>query len=79
MASICLLDSSVIIDAINDRDSRSAQLLNLVGEGTLLACCSIDMTEVYTGMQPHEAKRTEDFLSSLEFYPVAWEVAKYAW
>jgi len=30
------------------------------------------------GMRPHEAVRTEEFLSSLEFYPVTWEIAKYA-
>ena len=30
------------------------------------------------GMRPNEAERTEEFLASLEFYPVTWEVAKYA-
>ena len=30
------------------------------------------------GMRPNEAERTEAFLASLEFYPVTWEVAKYA-
>jgi len=30
------------------------------------------------GMRPGEAARTEAFLASLEFYPVTWEVAKYA-
>jgi predicted nucleic acid-binding protein len=29
-------------------------------------------------MRPNEAMRTEKFLASLEFYPVTWEVAKYA-
>jgi predicted nucleic acid-binding protein len=30
------------------------------------------------GMRPNETERTEVFLASLEFYPVTWEVAKYA-
>jgi predicted nucleic acid-binding protein len=30
------------------------------------------------GMRPHETERTEEFLASLEFYPVTQEVAKYA-
>jgi predicted nucleic acid-binding protein len=29
-------------------------------------------------MRPNEAAKTEAFLASLEFYPVTWEVAKYA-
>jgi hypothetical protein len=41
MASSCLLDSTVIIDAINDRNGRSQLLEELLAEGTLLACCPI--------------------------------------
>jgi predicted nucleic acid-binding protein len=78
MASTCLLDSTVIIDVINDRNSRSQLLEGLLAEGTLLACCPINVTEVHMGMRPNEAGKTEEFLSSLEFYPVTWEVAKYA-
>jgi predicted nucleic acid-binding protein len=78
MASTCLLDSSVIIDVINDRNRRSQLLEGLLAEGTLLACCPINVTEVSMGMRPNEANRTEVFLASLEFYPVTLEVAKYA-
>ncbi len=78
MATTCLLDSSVIIDAINDRNGRSELLDKLIGQGTLLACCPINVTEVYMGMRPHEAEKTAEFLASLEFYPVTWEIAKYA-
>jgi predicted nucleic acid-binding protein len=78
MASTCLLDSTVIIDAINNRNSRSQLLEGLLAEGTLLACCPINVTEVCMGMRPSEAEKTEAFLASLEFYPVTWEVAKYA-
>jgi predicted nucleic acid-binding protein len=78
VASTCLLDSTVIIDAINDRNHRSQLLEGLLAEGTLLACCSINVTEVCMGMRPKEAAKTEAFLASLEFYPVTWEIAKYA-
>jgi predicted nucleic acid-binding protein len=78
MATTCLLDSTVIIDAINDRNGRSELLEGLIAEGTMLACCPINITEVYMGMRPTEALRTDEFLASLEFYPVTWEVAKYA-
>src|SRR5580704_12641030 len=78
MAATCLLDSTVIIDAINDRNGRSQLLETLLVEGTLLACCPINVTEVYMGMRANEAEKTEEFLASLEFYPVTWEIAKYA-
>jgi predicted nucleic acid-binding protein len=78
MPSTCLLDSTVIIDAINDRNGRSELLENLISEGILLGCCPVNITEVHMGMWPHEAKKTEEFLESLEFYPVTREVAKYA-
>jgi predicted nucleic acid-binding protein len=78
VASTFLLDSSVIIDAINGRNGRAELLEELVEEGTLLACCPINITEVYMGMRPHETEKTEVFLASLEFYPVTQEIAKYA-
>jgi predicted nucleic acid-binding protein len=78
MSAVCLLDSSVIIDAINDRNDRNELLEQMIGRGILLACCPIQVTEVYMGMRPNEAARTQQFLESLEFYPVTWEIAKYA-
>jgi predicted nucleic acid-binding protein len=73
-----LLDTSVIIDVLNGRSQRGCLLEDLVARGALLACCSINVTEVYMGVRPHEAAKTDAFLHSLEFYPVTWEVAKYA-
>lgn len=78
MIGTCLLDSTVIIDAINDRNGRSELLDDLIGQGILLACCPINVTEVYMGMRPNEAEKTQEVLASLEFYPVTWEIAKYA-
>jgi predicted nucleic acid-binding protein len=78
MPSTCLLDSSVIIDAINNRNRRSELLDGMLAQGILLACCPINVTEVFMGMRPNEARKTEEFLASLEFYPVTWEVAKQA-
>lgn len=73
-----LLDTSVIIDALNDKRGRRDLLLGLVKQGHLLACCPINMTEVYTGMRPKEEKATEDFLRSLEYYDVTWPIARIA-
>jgi len=49
-----LLDSNVIIDTLNDRNDRPRLLAELSHQDILLACCSINVTEVYMGMRPGE-------------------------
>jgi predicted nucleic acid-binding protein len=73
-----LLDSSVIIDALNDRKGRRELLAKLSEQEILLACCAVSVTELYMGIRPTEEARTQQFLRSLEFFPVTWEVAKLA-
>lgn len=71
-----LLDTSVIIDALNGKRGRRDFLLGLVKQGHLLACCPINVTEVYAGMRPKEETATEEFLRSLEYYHLTWPVAR---
>ena len=42
-----LLDTSLIIDAINGKRDRGQFLKGLLEQGHLLACCPINVTEVY--------------------------------
>ena len=73
-----LLDSSVLIDALNDRNGRPQLLAQFSQQDILLACCAVNVTELYMGMRPGEEAKTEKFLRSLEFYPVTWEIAQFA-
>ena len=73
-----LLDSSVLIDVLNDRNGRPQLLTQISQQNILLACCAVNVTEIYMGMRPGEEAKTEKFLRSLEFYPVTWEVAQLA-
>jgi len=73
-----LLDTSVIIDALNNRRGRRDLLLDLVKRGSLLACCPINVTEIYAGLRPKEEEATEEFLRSLEYYHVTWPAARLA-
>jgi predicted nucleic acid-binding protein len=73
-----LLDTSVIIDVLNSKRDRGQLLKDLLSQGDLLACCSINISEIYAGMRPKEEARTEQFLRSLEYYEVDWEVARLA-
>ena len=78
MATTYLLDSDVIIDALNGKSGRHLFLQGLLQEGRLLACCAVNVTEVYAGLRPHEEERTQAFLDSLDYYPVSRETAREA-
>lgn len=73
-----LLDTSVIIDALNNKRNRRELLLNLLRQGHLLACCPINVAEVYAGLRPKEEPATEEFLRTLEYYHITWPVARMA-
>jgi hypothetical protein len=76
--SIYLLDTSVIIDALNNQRRRGELLTDLVQQGHLLACCSINVTEVYAGMREGEQPGTTELLESLQYYPVTFPIARLA-
>jgi len=73
-----LLDTSVIIDAINDKKGRRQLLRDLIEQGNTLGCCPINITEVYTGLRPNEEQATRRFLQSLNLYPLTFSVAELA-
>ena len=76
--SIYLLDTSVIIDALNNKRKRGELLTELALQGHLLACCSVNVTEVYAGVREDEESRTAELLESLQFYPVTFPIARLA-
>lgn len=76
--AIFLLDTSVIIDALNNKRSRPALLLDLLKAGHVLACCPINITEVYAGLRPKEEAPTEEFLASLQHFPITPAAARLA-
>jgi len=73
-----LLDTNVVLDVLNARYGRPQFVAQLSQQDILLACCAINVTEVYMGMRPGEEANTEKLLRSLEFYPVTWEIARLA-
>ena len=77
MATI-LLDTSVIFDHLNGRHGRTEFLAQLIGQGHVLACCPVNITEVYAGLRPGEETITDAFLNSLECLPVTPPIARQA-
>jgi predicted nucleic acid-binding protein len=53
-------------------------LLDSLERGHDLACCSVNITEVYAGLRVGEEPKTADFLNSLECLPVTPEIAREA-
>ena len=73
-----LLDTNIIIDALNARKNRNLALVDLAEQGHTLACCCVNVAEVYAGLRPKEEKRTSELLGSLEYYPASFPVAELA-
>lgn len=68
----------VLIDLLNGKRDRDKLLKKILQEGNLLACCSVNVTEVYSGMLPKEEQRTQLLLDHLEYFPVTRKIAKQA-
>ncbi|MGH9770125.1 MAG: type II toxin-antitoxin system VapC family toxin [Candidatus Acidiferrales bacterium] len=75
---VFLPDTNILVDALNGKRGRQLLLSELVLKGHALACCSVTVAEVYSGMRPHEAARTEQLLSSLVWYEITRAVARRA-
>ncbi|HEV2201257.1 MAG TPA: type II toxin-antitoxin system VapC family toxin [Bryobacteraceae bacterium] len=73
-----LLDTNIVIDVLNNKRRRPALLRELLDAGHELACCPINVTEVYAGMRPNEETATEALIDSLRFYPISLPAARLA-
>lgn len=73
-----LLDTNIIIDAINGKHNRNGALIALAEAGHTLACCPVSVAEVYAGMRHKEEPKTTTLLRSLRLFPISFEVAETA-
>ena len=73
-----LLDTSVLIDVLRLRHRRRELLAELVQAGHTLATSALNIAEVYAGMRPDEAQRTEALLGALDCYELTGSSARRA-
>ncbi len=73
-----LLDTSVLIDALRHRHGRRELLADLVRSGHTLTTTVLNIAEVYAGMRPNEAQRTEALLGALDSYDLTATSARRA-
>jgi predicted nucleic acid-binding protein len=71
-----LLDTSVIIDALNQKRGRWQLLGSLVEAGDTLACSVVTLTEIYAGVRPKEMALTQQFLDAMEHYQLDSRLAR---
>jgi len=73
-----LLDTSIIIDVLRKRRERRELLRWLLEQGHELACCAVNVAEVYSGMRSHEAEETTALMESLAYVQISREAARTA-
>jgi predicted nucleic acid-binding protein len=73
-----LLDTTVLIDVLRDRNGRRELLADLARAGYSLSTSAINVTEVCAGMRPGEEARTEAFLAGLDEYELGGREARAA-
>jgi predicted nucleic acid-binding protein len=75
---VILLDTSILIDALRNRNERRAWLANLVRDGHELATSVINLAEIYSGMRAEEEAWTKAFLGNFLKFDVNEEIAEAA-
>lgn len=73
-----LLDTSVLINFMHGKPKARALLRDLGLRGVTLAVSCITVAELYGGIRAGEEKATEKLLSSLDVFPVTFEIAREA-
>jgi predicted nucleic acid-binding protein len=73
-----LLDTTFLIDVLNDHRGRADLMERMILEQHTLACCAINVAAVYVGLRGPEAAKTETLLRQLAYVPIRWEAAKLA-
>ena len=73
-----LLDTTVLIDALRNRNQRRSLLANMTTSGQTLATSTICIAEVHGGLRSGEEAGTRAFLETLEWLTVTGEIAERA-
>jgi predicted nucleic acid-binding protein len=78
MSSPILLDTTVLIDTLRNRNQRRKFLAGLVAAGRTLAISTLSIAEVYSGVRSGEDQATSALLTNLNWVPVSGAIAERA-
>jgi toxin FitB len=70
-----LVDTNILIDALNRKGAHHELLARLAGQGHRLACCACILGELFSGIKPLDVENVEQFVSVLAWYPATPVIA----
>lgn len=73
-----LIDTTVLIDLLRNRNERRRFMAGLVASGRILATSTVNIAEVYGGLRPGEEASTHALLSGFDQIPVSSAIAQRA-
>jgi predicted nucleic acid-binding protein len=73
-----LIDTDVLIDALNGKRDAAALLRGLLLEGNTLGCCAVNIAEVFAGTRTSEEPAVAAFLGSLDYHQITPAIARRA-
>jgi predicted nucleic acid-binding protein len=76
--ALLLLDTTVLIDALRNRNQRRGWLEKRVVAGSVLAVSAVTIAELYAGLRSGEETATRAQLANLEWLPVTAAIAERA-
>ena len=71
-----LVDTCVLVDALNERSGRRELLLDWISQGHKLASCAVVVGEVYAVLRAKEHARTRAWLQLMNYFEIRQETAK---
>jgi predicted nucleic acid-binding protein len=73
-----LADTNILINALNHKRGQRELLNHLVGQGHRLACCTVILGELFSGIKPADIANVERFVSMLSWYVASRAIARHA-
>ena len=71
-----LLDTTVLIDVLRGRGGARTSVAEAVRAGHVLGISALNLAEIYSGLRSTEELLAEEFLASLELFPVTASIAE---
>ena len=76
--TIYLADTNILINALNNKRGHRKLLHDLIGQGHRLACCTVIIAELFSGVRPADIAKVEQFVSTLSWYQATPAIARRA-
>jgi predicted nucleic acid-binding protein len=73
-----LLDTSVLINLLRERQEPERLIRELIIHGFILATSSVSIAELYAGMRKGEEPATAELIAGLQCLPLTLEIARNA-